>query len=99
MRLAQVAKESQPRSPYISDTLGYVFYLRGSYHLAISQFKDAISVLPYFPTLRFHLALSLKAQGADGEALQELTQCLEQTADFPERHEAEELLLTWQASS
>ena len=99
MRLAQLAKESQPRNPYVSDTLGYVYYLRGSYDLATEQLRDAVAVLPLMPTIRFHLALSLKAQGADKEALKELKHSLELKANFPERHDAKKLLQVWQKPS
>ena len=97
LRLAQVAKERQPRNPYIIDTLGYVFYRRGAYDLATTQFRDAVSLLPNIPAVRYHLALSLKAQGADREARDELKKCLGQTTDFPEREEAEKLLQAWQS--
>ena len=73
--------------------------MRRSYDLATTQFRQAVSLLPHIPSVHYHLALSLKAQGADNEALQELTQSLEQKADFPERREAEELLKSWQTSS
>jgi Flp pilus assembly protein TadD len=99
LRLAQSARDSQPGNPFINDTLGYVFYLRGAYDLATIQLRNAIAAAPHIPTIRYHLALALKAQGADREAVQELMYSLGQTADFPERDEAEKLLRSLQGTS
>ncbi len=95
LRLAKLAKKIQPNSPDISDTLGYAYYLGGSYELATMQFRNAVALLPQDPRLRYHLALSLKAQKADSDALQELRKCLEMDIDFPLRNEAQILLEKW----
>lgn len=97
--MAQSARESQPKNPFINDTLGYVFYLRKAYDLATVQFRNALAAAPHIPTIRYHLALSLKAQGADTEALRELLYSIEHTDDFPEREEAEKLLQKWRQNS
>ncbi|MDD3620667.1 MAG: hypothetical protein PHX57_14860, partial [Desulfobulbaceae bacterium] len=86
-------------NPFINDTLGYVFYLRKAYDLASVQFRDALAAAPHVPTIRYHLALSLKAQGADTEAMQELVHSIGQSGDFPEREEAEKLLQKWRQNS
>ena len=95
LRLAKLANKIQPNSPDISDTLGYAYYLKGSYELATIQFRNAVALLPQDPRLRFHLALSLKAQKADSDALRELQKCLETDVEFPRRSEAQILLENW----
>jgi tetratricopeptide (TPR) repeat protein len=95
LRFAQLAKEKQGANPKISDTLGYIFYKRGAYDLAVAQFRHAASLLPHIPTVQYHLALALKAHGANEEALEKLEQCLAQEADFPERAEAQKLSGAW----
>ncbi len=96
LRLAQIAKFNQPESPDILDTLGYIFYKRSAYSQATAQFREAISISPHLPTLHYHLALSLQAQGEDKEALQELEISLQYKGPFPNRSMAEKLLQTWQ---
>nr|MBC8318966.1 cytochrome c biogenesis factor [Candidatus Desulfobia pelagia] len=85
--------------PNISDTLGFIHYKRNAFDLATTQFRLAIEDLPHVPTIRYHLALALKGQGADDEALSELEQALQGDTDFPERQEAEGLLRTWQKTA
>ncbi|MEW6289093.1 MAG: tetratricopeptide repeat protein, partial [Thermodesulfobacteriota bacterium] len=98
LRLALIAKERLPNDPNISDTLGFIHYKRDAYDLATTQFREALVALPNVPTIRYHLALSLKGQGADDEALRELKECLRENIEFPERKEAMELLRSWQSS-
>ena len=95
LRLALVAKERFPEDPNISDTLGYIHYKRNAFDLATTQFRLALEDLPHVPTIRYHLALSLKGQGADDEALKELEQALQSETAFPEQEEAKKLLETW----
>jgi len=95
LRLAKLAKKAQPNSPAISDTLGYAYYLKGLYGLATIQFREAVSLLPQEPTLRYHLALSLKAQKADKEALAELHKCINMSQEFPEKQKAESFYQKW----
>ena len=42
LRLAMQAKQALPDQPNIADTLGWVHYKRGSFSLAITQFKQAL---------------------------------------------------------
>lgn len=92
LRLALVAKNAHPDDPYISDTLGYVHYKRGSYQLAITQFNQAILKRPDMSTFRHHLAKALFANGEMVQAKQELEKALAAETDFPEYEEAKKLL-------
>lgn len=92
LRLALIAKQGRPEDPYISDTLGYVHYLRGSYGLALTQFAQAIQNAPDMPIIRYHMALALHADGQTATARQELEKTLETKRDFPERDKVEALL-------
>ena len=95
LRLALVAKERFPDDPNISDTLGYIHYKRDAFDLATTQFRQALTDLPHVPTIRYHLALSLKGEGADAEALKELEIALQDGTAFPEEEEAKKLLESW----
>ncbi len=92
LRLAMRAQKNAPDDPYIADTLGWVHYKRGSYQLALTQFTRAVQKKPQMPTLRYHLALALHADGQTEKAKAELKACLEAAEAFPERREAEKLL-------
>ena len=92
LRLALSAKENAPDNPYITDTLGWVHYKRGSQKLALTQFSMAIEKQPYNPTFRYHLALALHADGQVAKAKKEIKKCLESDKDFPERADAKKFL-------
>ncbi len=92
LRLALIAKEAQPEDPYISDTLGFVHYKRGSYQLALTQFTKATEKRPDMPILRYHLALALHADGQSDQARRELKKALELEDGFSEYEAAKKLL-------
>lgn len=95
MRLALIAKNKFPDDPHITNTLGFIHYKRKSYDLAISQFEQAVNLRPDEPALRYYLVLALRAKGRMSEAKEQLTKCLEQDGDFPEREQAENMLRNW----
>ncbi len=98
LRLALVAKEKLPDDPNVADTLGWIHYKRASYSLALTQFSQAVEGLPNNGTVRYHLALTLNALDKKEEARKELVQVLDKNSDFPERQQAQALLLTLQKS-
>lgn len=96
LRLAMIAKAAAPDNPYITDTLGFVHYKRGSYRLALTQFTLASEKLPDKPILRYHLALALVGDGQIAQAIKELEKVLKSKQTFSERQEAAELLRSLQ---
>ena len=92
LRLALIAKEALPEDPHVADTLGYIHYKRGAYQLALTQLRQAVAGRPDMPTLRYHYAKALYADGQTGKARAELERALEQEGEFPEREEAERML-------
>jgi Flp pilus assembly protein TadD len=92
LRLALMAQNAFPEDPYIADTLGWVYYKRGAYSMALTQFSFATEKRPDIPTLRYHLSMALYADGQIDQAKTELTKCLESKETFPEHVEAEKLL-------
>ncbi|MDY6903924.1 MAG: tetratricopeptide repeat protein [Thermodesulfobacteriota bacterium] len=92
LRMAMTAKENAPADPFVADTLGWVHYKRGAYQLAISQFSQATEKKPDMPTLRYHLALALHADGQIEKARTELQKCLASKQPFPESSAARQLL-------
>jgi len=92
LRLSLMAKEAFPEDPYIADTLGWIHYKRGSHKLALTQFAMATDKVPDMPTLRYHLALALAADGQKDQARMELTKVLASKESFAERVDAGNLL-------
>jgi tetratricopeptide (TPR) repeat protein len=95
MRLALVAKEQYPRSPVFADTLGWVHYKRGSYGLALTQFLEAAESEPENPTVQYHLALALKGNKRDDEALETMSALLKSGKEFPEKEAAVKVHREW----
>ncbi len=92
LRLAMIAKQAYPNEPYITDTLGWVHYKRGSPTLAIPQFEQALESKPGDPTISYHLALAVYEDGQKEKAESLLKTILEGGADFAKKDEAAQLL-------
>jgi tetratricopeptide (TPR) repeat protein len=61
LKYARQAGEIAPDNPVVEDTLGWVYYRKQIYPLAIDYLKKAVAKSPT-PRIRFHLAMSyLKA--------------------------------------
>lgn len=105
LQLALQAKEALPDDGHISDTLGYIFYLRNSYDLAVHHLRHAVESLPANATVKFHLAKALYKQNTQNKqnniknAVEELQKALEISDEFDGKDEAEKLLVEWQKES
>ena len=95
LRLAMQAKQALPDQPNIADTLGWVHYKRGSFPLAITQFKQALENRPEDATIRYHLALAQYGNGEKAEAIALMEKVVVGDESFKERDEAKVLLQSW----
>jgi tetratricopeptide (TPR) repeat protein len=59
LQLAQNAQVQVPRRADISDTLGWVYYKKGLYEMAVPRFQDSVKMEPSNPYYRYHLGLAL----------------------------------------
>jgi tetratricopeptide (TPR) repeat protein len=55
---AQIAKEQMPKSAAVMDTLGWAYYLKGSYLNAIAELEDALQLDPDNPVINYHSGLA-----------------------------------------
>lgn len=55
LKLAQLAKEKMPDNPNVMDTLGWIYYLKGSYMQAIAELTDSLPENPNNPVIHYHL--------------------------------------------
>jgi tetratricopeptide (TPR) repeat protein len=76
LKLAQGAMEAAPGDPSIQDTMGWVYYRKGSYQTAVQHFKSAVDKDPT-PKHQFHLALSYLKIGEQNLGRQMLQSALQ----------------------
>ena len=92
LELAQKAKAKFPDNPNIIDTLGWVYYKKGLYDNAVTEFSDGIEKLPENAELRYHLGLAYYKKGENDKARQELQKALSLNASFDGAEEAKKIL-------
>jgi tetratricopeptide (TPR) repeat protein len=105
VRLAQGAVQKNPNVAGFMDTLGWVYYKKGLYAVAVEQLQKAVSLdeaaaknanASPSGNYRYHLGMALKAKGDKEAAKRELTTAV-RLADknpFPEADEARKALAT-----
>ena len=92
LSLAQKAKEKLPKNPAVMDTLGWIYYKKGAYDMAVLELSDSLEKLPKHPVVRYHLGLALYKKGDKAKAKAELEKALELKKDFEGAEEARKLL-------
>jgi Tfp pilus assembly protein PilF len=63
MSLVQTARKAMPESPAVVDTMGWIYYQRGEYTLAVSSLEMALSLeqkhqMPDDPDIHYHLGMA-----------------------------------------
>jgi tetratricopeptide (TPR) repeat protein len=89
---AQTAKGVRPEDPAIADTLGWIYYRKGSYRLAMAELEQSVEKLPHNPIVHHHLGIVHERMGNYEEAEQQLQQALEISTKYDGAEQAKELL-------
>jgi tetratricopeptide (TPR) repeat protein len=76
MTFAERAKKQAPKSPDVSDTLGYVYFRKNLNSAALEIFKQDVQDQPSNPTFHLHLAMALLKQGDKQGAREEAEKAL-----------------------
>jgi tetratricopeptide (TPR) repeat protein len=84
LQLAQTAQRGLPESPEVSNTLGFIYYKKGLYALAIPSLKISADKEPTSPVYQYHLGLAYAKSGNAPHAIQALQRALELKPDFSE---------------
>jgi tetratricopeptide (TPR) repeat protein len=88
LALAQKAKGGLPDSPGVSDTLGWIYYRKGVYPLAVNFLQQALSQqekskMPDNPDIHYHLGWAYEKTGQQALARQNFEQVLKSSPSYP----------------
>ncbi len=92
LRLARLAKEKLPNSPYVMDTLGWVYFKKGLYGSAIGEFSGCLARIPENPAVIYHLGMAYYKNGDARKARVELEKALGLDENFDGAEEARQVL-------
>ena len=89
---AQTAREVRPNDPNIADTLGWIYYKKNAYLLAVNLLKEAVEKLPEEPSVHYHYGMALAKNNNAAEAKKSLETALKLNPNFPGADEARKTL-------
>ena len=89
---AQIAKERMPRNAAVMDTLGWIYYLKGSYLNAIAELLDSVELDSENPIFNFHLGMAYHKNDQQDEARESLENALKIAPDFKGAEDARKIL-------
>lgn len=87
LELAHKARQLDPASPEIADTLGWVLYRRKEYAAALELFKEATGKAPRNPEILYHLGLAGQQLGQIDLARASWERAQKLPGDFPGKAE------------
>jgi tetratricopeptide (TPR) repeat protein len=89
---ARMAKEKLSDDPNVMDTLGFIYYKKGLYDSAISEFADSLEKIPENADVHYHLGLAYHKKGDMDRARAELEKALSLNEKFDGSDEARRIL-------
>lgn len=89
---AQTAREGYPEDPRIADTLGWVYYKKNAFLLAVNLLKEAAEKLPKEPAVQYHYGMALAKNHNTAEAKKALQAALKLNTGFDGAEEARRTL-------
>ncbi len=89
---AQTAREQQPNDPHIADTLGWIYYKKNAYLLAVNLLKEAVEKLTNEPLIQYHYGMAQYKNGDATGAKKSLQAALKLSQNFPGSEEAQKTL-------
>ena len=89
LQLAQTSR-GLPDDPFVSDTLGWVYYKKNLANLAIPPLRRSIEKAPGNAVVHFHLGLAYAKTGDTASARSSLERALKLQPDFPSAEEPDE---------
>jgi tetratricopeptide (TPR) repeat protein len=97
LKYAQKAKELEPNDVTVEGTLGWAYFQRGMYEIALQHLKDAVTregknVIDGTAIRRYHLAMAYAKTGDEDNASKTFNTALKLDARLPEAQKAAEML-------
>lgn len=92
LEYAQKARELAPNDPDYADTVGWVFYQKGLYSMALRNFEAAVSNSSAHAVCSYHLAMAYAKLGERDRGREVLTTALKRDPNLPEATAARQLL-------
>ena len=74
------------------DTLGWVYYKKGLYDSAISEFSDSLEKIPDNALVNYHLGMAFYKKGDNDSARAQLEKALSLNKNFDGAEEARKVL-------
>ena len=92
LSLARKARQKLPYSPKTAYTLGWTYYKKGLYQLAIREFEESVNQVPENPTYHYHLGMAYFANRQFAESKRALEKTLRLDPGFPQAASARQIL-------
>ncbi len=92
LEYALKAAELAPQDASIIDTLGWIYFKRGTYDKAIRKLKSAVELRPNSSTIRFHLGMAYYKSSNLTNALTEFKNSLAISGRFIEAPKSKEMI-------
>lgn len=89
---AQIAREQKPDDPHIADTIGWIYYKKNAYPLAVNLLKEAVEKLPDVPSVQYHYGMAQYKNGDAAGAKKTLQASLKLSQTFTGSEEARKTL-------
>jgi tetratricopeptide (TPR) repeat protein len=92
LKLAQQAKERAPENVDVTDTVGWLYYKKNSFQMALNYFEECTERNPSNPVHQYHLGMTYLKLDRKEEGRRALRKALEMDPQFSESHSARQLL-------
>jgi len=90
--LAGIALDKHPNDPNVLDTMGWIYYQKGSYLNAIDFIKESLALKPDNPLACYHLGMALSSNNEFGKARPYFEKALRFDYDFKHAKEIRNLI-------
>ena len=91
LRLAEEAKEKAPEDPTITDTLGWIYFKKGSYEAGLANLRSSVDKNPHDPSSLYHLGMAYYKLGRTADAKKEFEAAL-RLPNFSQASDAKRML-------
>jgi tetratricopeptide (TPR) repeat protein len=89
---AQMARRGLPEAPFTADTLGWAYYQKGTYALALPMFEEAAKKVPDSASYQHHLGLAYQKTNDPARAREHLGRVLQINPNYSEAAEVRKAL-------